>query len=116
MLFVGQTIGSELPASATGLRSWVAVYPAEREVAVEGKNDDMLRDQASFHVLRFEIESSAVERPTYDYDHYMSNVRRVDITSEHGFDEAIALLEDLLGSWGIDPTRLGPLGDEYPIF
>lgn len=119
LLLTGDTIGAELPASNPERRAWVSVFPYVREknrIGVEIKHRYRGVGHPKLHVLRFEIEASAVETPTYDYDHYMSNVQRVEIENDEGVDVSIEKLEQMLTSWGIDPARLGALGEEYPIF
>lgn len=118
LLFTGQTVGAEIPASRPGLRAWVSVYPYVKDknrigVAVEHRYRGV--GNPTFHTLSFEIEESAVTEPTYDHDRYMSSVRRVDVVCEEGIDQSLEEVEKLLLSWSVDPALLGPLGDDYPL-
>jgi hypothetical protein len=118
LLLSGETIGAELPASDPDRRAWVSVFPYVREknrIGVEVEHRYGGVGDPKLHVLRFEIEASAVEALTYDYDRYMSNVQRIEIDSDEGMDVSIEKLEQILTSWGIDPARLGALGEDYPI-
>jgi hypothetical protein len=121
MLYVGQTVGIELPEPTPDQRAWLTVLPRVKNIVlvggepVERESDYRGVGDPIFRVLKFDIATSAVECPTYDYDHYMSNVQRIEIANKDGFDNAIAALDDLLESWGVDPSKLGPLNDDYPI-
>lgn len=117
MLFVGQTVGAELPSLDNSHRSWVSVYPFTKEknrIGVETEHEYRGVGSPIFHVLRFDIETHAVDNPTYDYDRYMSNVKRLDVTGDD-FDSAIERLEVALKKWDIHPSTLGPLADDYPV-
>jgi hypothetical protein len=119
LILTGNTIGAELPASGPDLRSWISAYPYVKEknrIGVEVEHRYRGVGNPIFHVLRFEIDASAVENPTYDYDRHMSNVRRVDVASDDGVDACLQRLEQLLASWGIAAEALGVLEDDYPVF
>lgn len=109
MLSIGETLGAELAPSSDDFRSWVAVEPcADARFAAD-------KEYRHLQVLMFDMPSS-IEGPTYDYDLYMKNIRRAEISSEEGFDCAAEKLEMLLSSWDIEPRWLGPLSRDYPIF
>ena len=122
MMFVGQVVGAELSPPRPDERAWVAVHTRVRARIQVG--DDHVESETNyggvgspiFRVIRFDINASAVENPTYDYDQHMTHVQRATIAGADDFDDAIGRLEALLESWGVDPSKLGPLSDDYPVF
>lgn len=107
LLFSGNKVCVELTPSNEELRAWATVEP-DRSFNAPGA--------PRFRAFSFEVKASSIEAG-YDVVGELTNERQAWICNSNGFDESIADVENVLTSWGADPSGLIRIESDpdYPL-
>lgn len=117
LLWAGQAIGAEIPASTPELRAWVslcAYIKGKYGYGPEGDVPYRIIGNTSIAIYKFEVRRSTLDAD-YDVVGELLNERRITVAGDGGIDELLDDAERILEIWGVDPSLLGPLDDEYPL-